>query len=209
MTQESVSSRLLGYDARLRPDTYVRTCWDQTRRTNFLLAEDVQWPLSVDPLVWPSVFQSKEGPWHAKLHVWLDLGRMREQLRGHPASGGAVEIAMEILVPSGLMPDQFGSDVLDSTPSPEEIPSGSSFLGYDIADAGYISGLSNCGYAAEEKNRLQGGWPRRLNQYGLFMAVDDAFAFRELTDGRVPEHAPFWVFRLTALDGQREFTVCQ
>jgi hypothetical protein len=67
------------------------------------------------------------------------------------------------------------------------------FLGYDIADAGDISGLSNCGYEGHELESLRPTWAPRLNDHGLFSDASDAISFRSVTDKRVAEHAPFRV----------------
>jgi hypothetical protein len=70
------------------------------------------------------------------------------------------------------------------------------FLGYDIADAGDISGLSNCGFEGRELERLRPTWAPRLNDHGLFSDISDAVSFRSATDQRVREHAPFQVYGL-------------
>ena len=74
-------------------------------------------------------------------------------------------------------------------------------LGFDIADGTTISGLSNCGYEAEEAAALRLAWAARLNEHGLFDDVDDALAFRTLTHQRVREHAPFAVYAMWLLEG--------
>jgi hypothetical protein len=67
-------------------------------------------------------------------------------------------------------------------------------LGYDIADDVFLSGLSNCSYSDDEKALLRPTWSRRLNQFHLFDHADDASQFHRITETRVPEHAPFFVF---------------
>lgn len=70
----------------------------------------------------------------------------------------------------------------------------SALLGFDVADAGFWSGLSNCGYTTEELARLRPEWSKRINDFGLLQSGGDALTFREVSDRRVPEHAPFWVY---------------
>ncbi|MCL4557448.1 MAG: hypothetical protein M1491_02230 [Deltaproteobacteria bacterium] len=77
-----------------------------------------------------------------------------------------------------------------------KIPADWVSLGYDIADNGFITGLSNCGYDRDEKELLQKTWSSRLNEYGLIQDVREAREFKEITDKRVPEHAPFYVYEL-------------
>jgi hypothetical protein len=69
------------------------------------------------------------------------------------------------------------------------------FLGYDVTDSMY-SGLVNCGYTEDEKPILQETWVPRLNEYGLLRNLEDAVEFKEMTNKRVPEHAPFFVYKL-------------
>jgi hypothetical protein len=69
-------------------------------------------------------------------------------------------------------------------------------VGYDVADASLLSGLMNCGYSQPERRALRPAWATKLNRSGLFDSVEDAFAFRAVTDSRVPEHAPFFVFAI-------------
>jgi len=74
------------------------------------------------------------------------------------------------------------------------------FLGFDVADGVCISGLCNCGYNESEATILRREWGHRLNAHGLFSNVVDALAFRQLTDERVPEHAPFFIYELWILN---------
>lgn len=69
-------------------------------------------------------------------------------------------------------------------------------LGFDVADAGLTSGLTNCGFGQSERSTLRASWAPGLNEHHLFVDVEQAFAFRGLAGGRVPEHAPFFVYAL-------------
>ena len=82
---------------------------------------------------------------------------------------------------------------------PREVEDESRLLGYDIADDVFLSGLSNCGYTDEEKTELRSTWVGRLNRFHLFDQVDVASEFKALTEARVPEHGPFFVFGLYLL----------
>ena len=63
-----------------------------------------------------------------------------------------------------------------------------------------MSGLSNCGYDPEERAALAPVWGPRLNDQHLFDEFTDADAFREITDRRVTEHAPFYVHGLWLIE---------
>lgn len=72
------------------------------------------------------------------------------------------------------------------------------FVGYDIADYYLLSGLMNCGFTEEERQRAA-RWIPHLNRRHLFDSYEPAMAFKHETDDRVPEHAPFFVFGLWLL----------
>jgi hypothetical protein len=90
-----------------------------------------------------------------------------------------------------------GLDVLEG----DEIqrPSAAEFrlIGYDTADWGLISAVSNCGIRPEEGGGLYGKqWGHKLNHFHPFDTVSDADEFVDFANQRVPEHAPFFVFGL-------------
>jgi hypothetical protein len=215
---------LLNFDVRVAKEQYVSRRWDRDSRTEFLLRPDIEWPLSVDRSVWPSVFFSNgfrdfrdedatigidpqlegtSGP-----TSWQDLDRMRAHYDAHGAlAPGGVFVAIELLsertAEGPLIPYELPGGIqcgiwLDPT-VPDRIPEGSTLLGYDVADDGRISGLSNCGYTEGEVRAMGPVWADRLNSFGLLSTLEDAVAFRQQCDQRVPEHAPFWVYTLWRL----------
>jgi len=187
---EELVHRLRGFDARENErDCAVRLPAEY--REKFLLRPDVECPLTVDTLIWPSRFEKAEPDWGGGL--WLSLAEMREMLREQ--GGSAVLIAVELLAPAGIV-DRYPSPLIDS----EEVPSGSVCLGHDVADGWFTSGLCNCGHSAEELTSMRPQWGPRINEFGLLRDERDALALRELTDARVPEHAPFWVYRLSRIE---------
>lgn len=78
----------------------------------------------------------------------------------------------------------------------ETLEPGFATLGFDVADSGWTSGLSNCGYWPAEVAQLRALWRGRLNDHGLLVSYEAAEEFRASCDKRVPEHAPFFVFEL-------------
>jgi hypothetical protein len=85
---------------------------------------------------------------------------------------------------------------------PAELPPGSEFLGYDVADASWISGLTNCEYSPEEKRRIRPVWTSRLNSFGLLKTLEDAEEFKRISEERATEHAPFWIYGISRLPGK-------
>jgi hypothetical protein len=70
------------------------------------------------------------------------------------------------------------------------------FLGFDVGSGGLLSGLMNCGYEDDERTAMTELWGPRLNEHHLFEDAESAFVFRHVTNRRVPEHAPFFVYGL-------------
>jgi len=217
-----VNRWLLRFDVRAAKEQYVGRQWDAKARAGYLLRPDIEWPLSVDRRVWPSVFYAeidKRPDWesYATIEVdpaidggayWLELERMRAYYDVHRAvAPGGVFVGVELLSEKEADGDtilymeadgiQCGR-LLEQT-VPERPPEGSTLLGYDVAGAAGISGLANTEYSEEEVRDLAPVWSNRLNSFGLLDTVEDAVAFRQVCDERVPEHAPFWIYALWRL----------
>jgi hypothetical protein len=200
--------RLLGYDVRERWCDR-RRLWPEQRVQRFLLRTDIDKPLSTDVMVWPTVFAD------AQLD-WLDLGDARIGSVGAPAPAfhGFVQdlwrdlAELERHVPQDLPAhDVIAITSTDATHpdmpscSPATLDDHWILRGYDIADSGLLSGLSNCGFLAHEAEdaaRLRTQWAGRLNRWHLFDDPTHASDFARLADARVPEHAPFTVYGIWA-----------
>jgi hypothetical protein len=204
--------RLLGFDARHTDVDCAREPLPSDVRQHLLLLPEVQFPLTIDRHIWPTHFlyypqvRHLVGPHDPPLidvdtecpgGLWLSLERMRRCLSEH--SRPAVLLAVELFAPAETTVVEFPSSLIYSRPDPSALPAGSLFLGYDVADAGFWSGLSNCGYSEEEARTLRPEWAQRINGHGLFQSKADALAFRAISDRRLREHAPFWVFGLHRL----------
>ncbi len=196
------SAVLIGFDARemLSPPR----AWNAERREVYLLRPEVERPLSVDALVWPSVFEALPGvAWTGPVQaLWDDVGRMDQKLR-------AVAGTQPWRIAVAWLPENDGRGAVlpaISNTTPDVPGDGWSFLGFDVADGMHISGLSNCGYEPAERETFRRDWARELNGHHLFEDPVAARAFRDATDARVREHAPFFVFALFRIDGNEPST---
>lgn len=206
---------LLGFDARelFLPPSF----WDAERRASYLLRDDVQKPLSVDVLVWPSLFGDGlpeqecarlgldvwsftewRGP---NQHLWADLTLMREAL-GELSSQPHWLVAVSWVSTEGFARQTSGLGPYHEPTAPPTVSEDWVLLGFDVADSGHISGLTNCGYRPAEVGGLRAAWAPSLNEHHLFADVDQAFAFKALADRRVAEHAPFFVYGLWRIEGR-------
>ena len=211
----------VGYDIRLCADAYLPRFWSTDRRDRFLLRPEIDWPLSFDPTVWPSVFSSPdevqapgiedwwpERPptivaqpvnkrYDAFIDLWPDLDEMLAAFRKHASPGAcgvpiAVEMVGDATPESGIAPWAN----VDTEVAVQSRPGNWTFLGYDACDFGWVSGLGNCGGKPDEMQRLRADWKDRLNEFGLFPSDADATRYCEISDQRIAEHAPFRVFAL-------------
>jgi len=188
---------LIGFDANETELDGRKTPLRDHVREVFLLRPEIELPYSVDGHVWPSVWGMSDKSRDNENGLWLNLARMQQRLVEHGRT--AILVAVELLVPNNPPSFGFPYSLIDSTPEPQTIPEGSTCLGFDVADAGFLSGLSNCGYSEEDRVELRPKWQDRINDFGLLKSEQDALEFRDLSDVRVSEQAPFWVFRLSRL----------
>ena len=81
---------------------------------------------------------------------------------------------------------------------PPEVHPSWLLLGYDVADEGLLSGLSNCGYdpVYDGLESIRARWGPHLNVFHLFNDHSEAYEFKQFSDRRVEEHAPFYVYGL-------------
>jgi hypothetical protein len=175
----------IGFDLRsIVPDP----SWTADRRTSYLLRRDVPSVRSVDTLVWERPPGLPRPP--VPEGLWPNLSDLF-------AAAGALDRAGVVAVRITA----FGED----EPTPESLdptgPAGERYdlLGYDVADYWQLSGLTNCGYSPEEAASLAPVWAPLLNEWHLFGNPDDAEAYADVTDKRVPEHAPFYAYGIYQL----------
>lgn len=141
-------------------------------------------PLSVDHMVWPSLLTNRDGPFGLLLTL-DELARHRRRLVqsgvDHPMlvciSGFADSSLPEAWSMATPLPDIAGTD-----------------LGFDIADASLLSGLSNCGLTPPEQQQMRQAWAPSINQYGLVNDLESASLVSKAYDELVPEHSPFFVY---------------
>ena len=166
--------------------------WSDARRETYLLRRDVRRPLSVDRTVWPSCPMADGQPSPQAL-PWVGV----EEVRQRAVETGATRQPHAVTIVIGLVIENSNDEALAASQGIDtEVAVERKWrpLGFDIADGTTISGLSNCGYKADEAEALRDAWAARLNDYGLFDDVHDALAFRAVTNARVREHAPFAVY---------------
>ena len=195
---------LLGFDAREMWMTQEELMHPGHKRSTFLLRDDVQKVLSADTMVWPSLFSESQTPqWiGANRPLWENLDLLERSVSQQARYRLiAATWHAEVAFPEEMRP-QLGPYDLPANPRVRD-PNWQ-FLGFDVTDGGFISGLSNCGYTEEDRRALVSQWAPRLNSRHLFDDIVHAFEFRSLTNKRVAEHAPFFVIGLWQIRDVRE-----
>jgi hypothetical protein len=204
-------NRLLGFDLRLTDELYLSPEWPKERRDSYLLNPSVRWPLSVDKMVWPTVFEYDETgrtsdlkpvvqiepvSFHQEaLELWSDCSEMiRVASKCGIPKEATVPIALDIASETSLLDFSYWHAVLDDSYPLISFDETWVLLGYDVADCYRLSGLANCSYRTEDKLLLSQEWSSALNQFGLIQTFDAAAQFVRITNRRVSDHAPFFVY---------------
>ncbi len=186
---------LLGFDIRINN----LDLWGKDDRTTFLLRQEIEIPKSVDGDVWPrsktiDVILKKESlekNWDFDLIMDLN-GLIEKFQKANEPNSSLIAISV---ISNSLDAPMASAERIVSPLKKMEYFAFFDFLGYDVADEWQTSGLMNCGYLPEEIEALQKFAPK-LNEHHLFEFVDDALSFKSVSDMRVPEHAPFYVYGL-------------
>lgn len=169
--------------------------WDVGRRSEYLLRVDIRRPLSVDRRVWRPYASPDGQPVPGRL-PWQEVEEARQRVEAWPKrQSSCVIIVIGVIAERADEQESLARNAgLDAE---VRVDPAWQFVGYDVADDVDCSGLCNCGYRAEHEAVVPRNlWAPRLNEHGLFASLDHALTFRTLTNRRVPEHAPFFVYGL-------------
>ncbi len=186
---------LLGFDIRVNN----LDLWGKERRDIYLLRKDVEIPKSVDGDVWHmsktinSILKKESLEKNWDFNLIMDLNGLIEKFQKANEPNSSL-IAISVISNSLDAPMASAERIVSPLKKMEHFAL-FDFLGYDVADEWQTSGLMNCGYLPEEIEELQKFAPK-LNEHHLFAFVDDAISFKSVSDVRVPEHAPFYVYGL-------------
>jgi hypothetical protein len=216
----AINEHVVGFDAR----TIVVPDWLQRRRDEYLLRPEVVHPHSADEMVWPSVLDQPSAPgnqtyappkspdWIGRnAPLWDDLRALVACLDNawgvtwNPCQLIAVSLPITLCAEGER---KAWEDRLEAT-TPSIISKAWNLIGYDVCDQWLLSGLMNCGYMPdqEEVGTLRRRWAPYLNEHHLFIDLEQATQFRLISDKRVEEHAPFFVFGIYTIpaDWVRKF----
>ena len=184
----------MGFDCRIWGARYV-ALWDASSRSSFLLDPNAACPLSVDDMVWPSVFERGGVESEAEHDVginlpafigphapfWANLAELEAEISKHNIDVGVCKIVQVILC----------SRRVQAAIVQQMVHPSFRILGFDVADEMFVSSLTNCGYSAPEEMELRLKYGEHLNEHHLFDNLKTAVEYCTSSDNLVPEHAPF------------------
>ncbi|WP_133511282.1 hypothetical protein [Candidatus Thiosymbion oneisti] len=217
---------ILGYDARVSGRKI-----DDRLKSNFLYRLDGAEVYSIDPMIWPSVFDACHLSKPSYTGFWPDLWDNLDALTKYLSPIKALQkipfciIGVELLYDICTIEEKREWDALlggcasagiqktlkdnVSLASPCVREENWSFLGYDIADRYGLSGLTNCGFDPNIENvgELRLRWAVHLNEHHLFDDIDRAVEFKDWSNIRVREHAPFFVYGIWLISAKTDIAV--
>jgi len=217
-----IISDIIGYDVRSVSPSWLKSEWDIKSREQFLLRPEITCPFSVDFSVWPTLFKLGQNDtkiiaannaiivdpgiaaWHFKtFRLWPDLGGMLAEYKPTPDHDWGIAVGLIRLetYPPEASPiqDSWRRAILGSPINPATKQSSWKLLGYDVANSGFTSAISNCGMSEKERRELRPVWGHLLGDNGLFQTVQDAIRFNADANKRLSPDGPFYVFELFLL----------
>jgi hypothetical protein len=178
-------------------------------------------PLSLDVMVWPSLFDWGQGigfsaaererlrlsgiplpAWTGPFAVlWDSLPVLTDYLGLHvPEDRPRLIIAVtKVAIGAESLPHE--GKMLQAADQSGWTDGRQRRLGFDVADGYGVSGLSNCGYADEELETYRSRWSGFLNAFHLFEGAAQALEFASDADHRISSHAPFSAYGLYLVSG--------
>jgi len=198
--------RVAGYDT--RDLSASASIWTEARRNTYLYRLDVAQPFSADSTVWPSIFAPGMPETNARFGYqdsWAKLDTLRAATRQYFQSHGlapAHTIAITLLLGEYSQHDRADWRGIIPPATPDTRSESWPVLGFDVCDAWLLSALMNYGFntGQDDVSLLRQTWAPRLNRVHLFHDLQDAIAFKQLSDRRLnKDHTPCYVFALWAV----------
>ena len=208
---KQVVHRLLGFDVR---EQWLRfdAIWTKERIQQYLIKNAVTKPLSADEAVWPTIIEVADSFPLSICDNQFNVIEPPDWTGINTPLWESVEHLMDYVTKECNIPCEMYCIIAitkltcANESSNDEWPHlgrivphdvGWSFIGFDVvASQSMFSGLMNCAYSNEERCEAMLRWGDRLNEHHLFSELEHAQSFKEWTDVRVPEHAPFNIFGL-------------
>jgi hypothetical protein len=194
---------MVGFDAREMSIDFNQT-WTDDQKQTFLLRHDIVKPLTVDTMIWKSVFEVSgiELPDYRSLRsdLWSELSKLRHFLKSSAITEPYWLIAITQI---GIELEEwlYYRDIVE----PVSVDAAWKFLGYDVAEETLLSGICDMGYREDDGAFARQKYAPHLNQYNLFTDREIAADFAKWSDLRDPGHGPFHLYKLYLIDVSNGF----
>jgi hypothetical protein len=206
--------QLLGFDARLEP-IMARKLWSKSRRRKFIVGRYVTTPLSVDLMVWPSIFDHGIGlgmptlererlgltgiprpKWIGPSNFWDNADELLSLLAGVRLQDISYRVtAFTVVSPEQQeIPRLFGIGT--------KLPFACSWrcLGYDVASTDLVSTLAGYKFTLAELKTIKKQWASDINRHNLFDDKIKALDYSRQMKLLMPNETPFVSFGVYVLD---------
>jgi hypothetical protein len=135
------------------------------------------------------------------LGLWTDFRKMLSWAEQKPDLKKFIRfpIAIQMLLEPEMASELLWLTVTDTGQKPVLCADEWPLLGYDVADRGRISALSDCSYDGGDLREARLRWGNYVNDWGLLNDLKPATSFREVSNERIREHAPFYTYRVVRI----------
>lgn len=145
--------------------------------------------LSADYLLWPSAWDSETTEWRGPVQgLWDSYSRLEKSAKSHSGHWWVVAIYVELGASQAGEDDQWIARTSEIEAAPNQLRC--VLLGYDVADR-YLTSSTPHVVACPNAR-----FAHSLNEFGLIAHRTVAHEAADWSNGAIPEHSPFFVFRI-------------
>lgn len=212
--------RILGYDIRHNIIAYGNTLTSKNYYSKFLIRPEIPWPISIDKLVWPSIYIFDKQPippvysslFYQKIksasfyQQIINFFESPDQCKGNDNKGN-IHICVKLHFNKNELKDTYLRRIVDLLKHDQGKldKQYSEFMGFDLANCTGISGLCNFGQSESLLQNKRKEWSGYINRYGLFEKYAMAQKFQTfLNETTVEEEIPFYIFSIWTTKPDRE-----
>ena len=215
------SHYVLCYDIRQRI-LKQKSGWPADRCQTFLFRPDIMNPIATDRHVLTNHYYDANtlpytGPFSPFWKSLVELQRFLEQFKLNNFDDLLLAISIDVSLLTQSELEYFHSllgnknqkllklKLFECLATPGKVQESWEFIGFDVSDSGFTSAISNMGFTSDDDiPSLRAKWGPYLNEYHLFDQAENAVRFKEFSNQRAPEHAPFFVFGLWSISGDQQ-----
>ncbi len=202
--RDGITHLLIGFDARqLRLP--VANWWPRGPKHMHVLNIDADRPKTIDTVLWTPLFEvssnfSRPQSFATLGKFWADLELLEETVTEQDPRREWAHTIVAFTLDIGSCPSaetlSEWETSFDRPPDPSVLKDSWKLMGFDVANAGFYSGLCSTGFHLQDENVevLMKTWGPKINPDHLFDRNEDAREYIQLATRREKNRAPFFVF---------------